>query len=280
MQLQTTLLLWAFVPLLVTLPLEVDVRRTIWRNIRLYNAVDLLLLTPVHFVVGDSLQAVLQTLGASRRSLSAYGFLWFVFLAGRCVHLTADAANAFVTEVDPALVLQTPQPLLELLHLLDEDISHVILWTGYFLAIAAAVTALPIEAPEGKRALSRNVTSGLLVPVLCAGVMGATHTVGLIESEHPEFGIVGGAAIAVLAASRRPWRGAADGGDRSVLCAFVGLFGVTILVGLAAYRSVFGAFIPPSAMGGVYPTARAAIATLMSPITSLLWGSSSNSVEL
>ena len=161
------LLYWlALVPTAVVLGLEAQVKRVSGGRLRVYNAVDLSLMTVFYHVVFEDLcNAVFSSAdwrdqGARRRCRRTAAALILVFQVGRSVHIAADAIHTYATEIHPEYRMRLPPDLLELIYFLDEDLGHWLLFISYYCLLAlltccspgqcaAAAPLLPCRADDG-----------------------------------------------------------------------------------------------------------------------------------
>ena len=74
--------------------------------------------------------------GGGKRWRSAASGLVMVFQVGRSVHIAADAIHTYATEVHPEYKQQVPADMLELIHFLDEDLGHWLLFIPYYSLLA------------------------------------------------------------------------------------------------------------------------------------------------
>ena len=144
------LLYWlALVPTAVFLGLEAQVKRVIGGRMRVYNAVDLSLMTVFYHVVFEALcdavfaSADWRDQGARRRCRRTAAALILVFQVGRSVHIAADAIHTYATEIHPEYRIRLPPDLLELIYFLDEDLGHWLLFIPYYCLLALLTCCSP-----------------------------------------------------------------------------------------------------------------------------------------
>jgi len=124
----------AVFPICVILALELNGNSALLlgTNIRVYNAVDMMLLTPFyHFLLGS----LVRSCSLREWELLATNAMIAAFLSGRAVHCSADAIHSFAVEVRD-YGDQLPRDLKELMHTVDEDIGHILIFPPYFVLLA------------------------------------------------------------------------------------------------------------------------------------------------
>jgi hypothetical protein len=235
--------MWSTAPVLISIISECLVAHAGIAHVRAYNIIDMCIATPAYIAIAVLL---LRALDLSPRDQPLAWCCWCIFIFGRGIHTAADAAYSLVTEISPTLAAATPAPLLSCLHMLDEHIGHLVLWSGYF-----AFWGVLLRASRGRCSLDATACAA-------AALMGATHAVGLIESSHPELCLLPLLLSIFALVAPAPL----------LLRVFTVIFGASLLATMAAYHVVLGSFKQPSEMGGVFATARLAIGTIMSSISS------------
>ena len=139
----------ALVPTIVFLGLEAQIKRVIGGRMRVYNAVDLSLMTVFYHVVFEALcdavfaSADWRDQGARRRCRRTAAALILVFQVGRSVHIAADAIHTYATEIHPEYRIRLPPDLLELIYFLDEDLGHWLLFIPYYCLLALLTCCSP-----------------------------------------------------------------------------------------------------------------------------------------
>ncbi len=239
--------MWSTAPILISIVSECLVSHAGIAHVRAYNIIDMCIATPVYIAIAVLL---LSALDLSPCNQPIAWSCWCIFIFGRGIHTAADAAYSLVTEISPALAAATPAPLLACLHMLDEHIGHLVLWSGYF-----AFWAVLLRGSRRRCSLDAKACAA-------AALMGATHAVGLIESSHPELCVLPLLVSVFALVAKAPL----------LLRVFTVIFGASLLATMAAYRVVLGSFKQPSEMGGVFATARLAIGIIVSSISSALRG--------
>ena len=223
------LLCWlAIVPTVVFLCLEANVRSVINGRLRVYNAVDLLIMTIFYHLLFQALcEAVFLTRGSEemlsiRRCRGIAALLITIFQVGRSVHIAADAIHTYATEIHE-YKNRVPTDMLELIYFLDEDLGHWLLFIPYYSLLALLTSCY---RPEGEKKTTTMPVSLLVatprtaqrshdvppwstrtrVQIILAGLlMGATHAVAVIESSHWWLGIYGALvllSVVILAATK------------------------------------------------------------------------------
>ena len=95
-----------------------------------------------HLVLEALADAVFETTdnGQQRRERHAMrrvaGALITVFQVGRSVHIAADAIHTYACEVHPEYKEKIPEDMLELIHFLDEDLGHWLLFAAYYALLS------------------------------------------------------------------------------------------------------------------------------------------------
>jgi hypothetical protein len=209
------LLCWlAIVPTVVFLCLEANVRSVINGRLRVYNAVDLLVMTIFYHLLFQALcEAVFLTRGSEempsiRRCRSIAALLITFFQVGRSVHIAADAIHTYATEIHE-YKHRVPTDMLELIYFLDEDLGHWLLFIPYYSLLALLTSCYRPEEEKKTTKRSHDVpplSTRTRVQIILAGLlMGATHAVAVIESSHWWLGIYGALvllSVVILAATK------------------------------------------------------------------------------
>lgn len=242
--LPSVLLLWSTLPLIISIISELLVSHSGVAHVRSYNIIDMCFATPAYIAIAVLL---MRTLDVSLHHVPLAWSCWCVFIFGRGIHTAADAAHSLVTEISPSLAALTPPALLSCLHMLDEHVGHVVLWSGYF--------AFWIVLLRGSRRACKFEARACAAAV----VMGATHAVALIESSHPELGLF---ALVIASVAFRAKN------SPFLLRCFTIIFAASLIAAMAAYRIILGSFKQPSEMGGIFATARLAISIVVAAIGS------------
>uniref|UniRef100_A0A7S4JB05 Uncharacterized protein n=1 Tax=Guillardia theta TaxID=55529 RepID=A0A7S4JB05_GUITH len=245
----TSLLLFqlAFVPLVVFLFLEANIKVVLFGKLRLYNTVDFCVLTFFYSHVLESLLSMVFD-RADRESTSflspyrAASTLVLVFQMGRILHCSADAIHSYATEIKD-YSKDMPRDVLDLIHFLDEDMGHWILFASYFSLLSLLTAYYPTGHHSKERAPSP------LLPLVSGLVMGATHAVAVIESSHWWFGVVG--CFTMLAGCLLT-----SFSCRNPFLLFSSSASLSLLVCLILYKIAVGSFQEPSALGGVLHVAK------------------------
>jgi hypothetical protein len=160
------LLCWlAVVPTTVFVILEAQVRSVIAGRLRVYNAVDLVVMTSFYHVLFEALcdSVLVPEPGGGRRAKhrwrGAAAALVTCFQVGRAVHIAADAIHTYGTEVHPEHRSQVPPDMLELIYFLDEDLGHWMLFVPYY-ALLALLTCHYDDADDSTAGEGRSRRAG------------------------------------------------------------------------------------------------------------------------
>lgn len=160
------LLCWlAVIPTGVFVGLEAQVRSVIAGRLRVYNAVDLVVMTSFYHVLFEALcDAVLvPEAGGGRRAKHRWRgvaqALVTCFQVGRAVHIAADAIHTYGTEVHPEHRSRVPPDMLELIYFLDEDLGHWLLFIPYY-ALLALLTCHYDDADDSSAGEGRSRRAG------------------------------------------------------------------------------------------------------------------------
>jgi len=101
--------------------------------------------------------------GGGKRWRSAASGLVMVFQVGRSVHIVADAIHTYATEVHPEYKQQVPVDMMELIHFLDEDLGHWLLFIPYY-SLLALLTYCHAGAANAVHALCCGLSPGNNAP--------------------------------------------------------------------------------------------------------------------
>ena len=157
------LLCWlAVVPTFVFVCLEAQVRSVIAGRLRVYNAVDLGIMTCFYHVVFEALcdavlaPAVHKGHSAKHRWRGTAAALYTCFQAGRAVHIAADAVHTYATEIHPEYKQRVPPDMLELIYFLDEDLGHWLLFLPYYSLLALLTSCYKKDESSAQQGRARS----------------------------------------------------------------------------------------------------------------------------
>ena len=225
------LLAWlTFVPIATVATVELNKTIVVW-HIRIVDLVDLVVLAPFYFGVLFRLHRALRLSGSY--SFASIGCITF-FLYGHAMHVTANAINTYMTEVNDYRD-SIPDDAYDLIYFFDETLSHYLLFTGLFsLFVVWCVSEQPLEALEDRTLLSAGFLGGL---------QGIAQGLAMIEATKPylPFVIAGLLVLVILRLehgifTRSPLR-------RFTLWAAFGL-----IVTPPSYLLLVGSLAPPSTL--------------------------------
>jgi len=120
--------------LLVVLPFLLLIGRALTEGrtvgyFRVADLADIMILAPLYAGVLLYLWFRMQAYGAPRWLLLFFIVFTIIFLYGNAIHFTGNSINTFVTEVND-YKSQLPPDVYDMVFLLDEQFSHVVLFTG------------------------------------------------------------------------------------------------------------------------------------------------------
>jgi len=231
-------LMWglAVVPSLIALLTEANKTHLIW-YIRIVDFCDLVVVAP--FYLASLLALHVLITGRDRRFAYWLGVaLIGVFMYGHAMHLTANAVSTFSTEIrDYRSII--PSDSYALLHFLDEDLGHWILFAAYYGLLGTW--------------LWEDRFSGVaqVVTVVPGILLGIALAIAVVESSHAWIAAVGSALLLGLAflRSRREHSTFAQLWKTRPVGRFVIAAAITAIITELLYWLAMGGFVQPSELG-------------------------------
>jgi hypothetical protein len=174
-----------------------------------------------------------------------FASLIILFFIGHVMHFTANTINVFGTEINDYKAL-IPADLYALIYFLDENLSHIILYTSRY-ALLACLVVLETSYLVKFSSLQRMWVAGLVVGAL----YGLWEAIVFIEGQKVwlipvAFIILAAVWVWAWRKSGKPVRSFLRTGP---ITAFVTLELPFLLIGLLAYRLIFGDLGQPSQAG-------------------------------
>jgi hypothetical protein len=171
-----------------------------------------------------------------------FASLIVLFFIGHVMHFTANTINVFGTEINNYKEI-IPTDLYALIFFLDENLSHIILYTSRYALLACLVVLETVYLVKFSP-LQRMWVAGLVVGAL----YGVWEAIVFVEGEKVWLVPV---AFVILAATwvwawRKSGKPIADFLKTGPITSFVALELPFLLIGLLVYRLVTGGFVDPS----------------------------------
>eukprot|EP01116_Phalansterium_solitarium_P024476 TRINITY_DN8994_c0_g1_i1.p1 TRINITY_DN8994_c0_g1~~TRINITY_DN8994_c0_g1_i1.p1 ORF type:complete len:295 (-),score=92.51 TRINITY_DN8994_c0_g1_i1:77-961(-) len=253
--LNVVLLLIALLPPLVLLPSEIDKQWLVGGRMRAFNFYDMVLIAP--FWMFAMLKMHLLNVGIPGRSTvvsTICACLSVVFFYGHAMHVTGDSINSYMTEVHPEYRQRVPDDLYELIYLLDEDLSHLLLFIALF-------TLYGIWTFESNVQIQKDGSfwTGPWPSRIAGFVHGFSCTFASYETGHPWLGV-----YSILWNLFNWWRKSLKTKKTRnyVMVSFVLPYCFMLGTGLVLYFVLMGGNLQPSEIGGVFGVMKRARETL------------------
>jgi len=170
------LVLLAFVPFIVGLSTELNKTALVW-HIRIVDFLDLVLMAPFYILLLMKIRGYIL----SQNQPPFVGFVSFVlsgtFIYGHAMHMTANAIDTYSFEIRNYRAV-VPQDMYELIHFLDEQLGHYLIFVSLIMLFLLYSYAEVI----GKKIVDQSKSSKTLL-YCSAFVFGLQLTVSAIEAQ-------------------------------------------------------------------------------------------------
>jgi len=230
-------------PFLLLIGREFTEGRTIG-YFRVADLADILIMAPLYTGVLLYLWFRMQSYGAPRWLLLFFIVFTIIFLYGNAIHFTGNSINTFITEVND-YEDQLPPDVYDMIFLLDEQFSHVVLFTGSTGLIAGwLMFDQVVKAPP-------LVPANNLAIAVIATLYGVVQTYTIIEARTLEMAPL--IAVSLAAVWIWLWRRSGTGfWEFSTSRPFTKLVPIMLLafaVAIAGYGLWHGGFPEPGEVG-------------------------------